>query len=278
MEGFVDSYLIDLEVLFGSIFVDVNVALINLRSLESHEISKDMSASARELVKKLYLLIQKFAFSLQKYPQTFLQNVVNEGGEQLSSKASDLLRTRYRDIFYLLDEHDRQNDAIEARWHLSGKLLSIDVSPNHDYVVCGYEKGEIELFSLATGMSEWKNEVFVVPSPIPCIFTLPHQVVFHPHENLILPGRLDKVLTLQGKFTAGPFHCDNNISDLVIVVLPWMGPEWSQITIMVCLFGMFIMAEGKGLSHVIRSVLYLLLPVAIFWPPLIFTMFSRSTI
>ena len=214
LEEFVDRYLIDLEVMFASVFLDVNVALINLTSLESHKISKDMSASARELVKKLYSLIQKFAFSLQKYPQTFLQNVVNEGGEQLSSKGSNLLRTRYRDIFYFqLDEHDRQNDAVEARCYLSGKLLSIDVSPNHDYVVCGYEHGGIELFSLATGMSEWEKEVFVVPSPLPYIFTPPHQVVFHPREDLILPGRLDKVLTLQGKLTEGPFHCDEDSSE-----------------------------------------------------------------
>ena len=213
LEGFVDSYLIDLEVLFASIFLDVNVALISLRSLESHEISKDMSASARESVKKLYSLIQKFAFSLQKYPQTFLQNVVNESEEQLSSKASDLLQTRYRDIFYFqLDEHDRQNDAIEARCHLSGTMQSIDVSPNHDYVVWGYTDGGIELFSLATGMSEWKN--FVVPFDLLYFVgaTLLHHVVFHPRENLILPGRLDKVLTLQEKFTPGPFRCDEDSS------------------------------------------------------------------
>ena len=214
LEGFVDSYLIDLEVMFASVFLDVNVALMNLRSLESHEISKDMSASARELVKKLYLLIRKFGSSLQKYPQTFLQNVVNKGGEQLSSKASDLLRTCYRDIFYFqLDEHDRQNDADLTRFHLSGKLHSIDVSPSHDYVVCGYTGGGIELFSLATGISEWKKEDFVVPFPLLSTFTLPHQVVFHPRENLILPGRLDNVLTLQGKFTAGPFHCDEDSSE-----------------------------------------------------------------
>ena len=214
LEGFVDSYLMDLEVLFGSIFVDVNVALINLRSLKSHEISKDMSDSARELVKKLYSLIQKFAFSLQKYPQTFLQNVVNEGEEQLSSKASDLLRTRYRDIFYFqLDEHGRKNDAIEARCYLSGSIKSIDVSPNHDYVVCGYTDGGIELFSLATGLSEWKKEDFVMPFPILYYRILPHQVVFHPRKNLILPGRLKKVLTLQGKFTAGPFRCDKDSSE-----------------------------------------------------------------
>ena len=212
LEGFVDSYLIDLEVLFGSIFVDVNVALINLRSLESHEIFKDMSASARALVKKLYSLIQKFASSLQKYPQTFLQNVVNQGEGQLSSKASDLLRTRYRDIFYFqLDEHDRQNDAVEARCYLSGTIKSIDVSPNHEYVVCGYTDGGIELFFIATGMSEWKKD-FVVFSPLLYTSKLRHQVVFHPHEKLILPGRLDKVLTLQGKFTAGPFQCDKDSS------------------------------------------------------------------
>ena len=39
-----------------------------------------------------------------------------------------------------------------------------------------------------------------------------HSIVFHPRENLILPGRLDKVLTLQEEFTKGPFHCDQDNS------------------------------------------------------------------
>ena len=219
LKGFVDSYLVDLEVMFASVFVDVNVALVNLRTLRSHEISKHMSISAREMVKELYSLIRKFAFSLQNYPQTFLQNVVNEGGEQLSSKASDLLQTRYKDIFYFqLDKHDRKNDAIEACYHLSGRISSIDVSPNHDYVVCGYKRAGIELFSLATGMSEWK--MLDLPLPLSCYYgissytcrMLPRNIVFHPRENLIFPGRLDKVLTLQRKFTVGPFHCDEGSS------------------------------------------------------------------
>ena len=147
LEEFVDSYLIDLEVLFGTVLVDVNVALINLRSLESHEIFERMSASAREIVKKLYSLIRKFAFSLQQYPQTFLQNVVNEGGEKLSSKASKLLQTQYKDIFYFqLDKLDRKNDAIKARCYLSDQISSVDVSPNHDYIVCGYTESGVELF------------------------------------------------------------------------------------------------------------------------------------
>ena len=159
LEGFVDSYLIDLEVLFGTVLVDVNVALINLRSLQSHEIFERMSASAREIVKKLYSLIRKFAFSLQQYPQTFLQNVVNEGGEKLSSKASKLLQTQYKDIFYFqLDKLDRKNDGIKARCYLSDQISSVDVSPNHDYIVCGYTESGIELFLSETGMSQWKKQ------------------------------------------------------------------------------------------------------------------------
>ena len=212
LEGFVDSYLIDLEVMFASVVVDVNVALINLSSLESHEMSKHMSACARVIVKKLYSLIRKFAFSLQKHPQTFLQNIVNEGEEQLSSKASDLLQTRYKNIFYFQsNNYDRKNDAIEVRCYLSGQIQSISVSPNHDYVVCAYKRG-IELFSLATGMSEWKKESFSRHSTNQ-FFSLGgfvHNVVFHPHENLIFPGRLDTVLTLQGELTTGLFHFDKD--------------------------------------------------------------------
>ena len=220
LEGFVDSYLIDLEVLFATILVDVNVALINLRSLESHEIFECMSASAREMVKKLYSLIGKFAFSLQQYPQTFLQNVVNEGGEKLSSKASKLLQTQYKDIFYFqLDKHDRKNYAIKARCHLSDQISSVDVSPNHDYIVCGYTESGVELFLSETGMSQWKKQDLSLPlhycypnrfSPDNCM--LPRNIIFHPRENLILPGRLDKVLTLRGDFTAGPFHSDESSS------------------------------------------------------------------
>ena len=202
LEGFVDGYLMDLEVMFASVFIDVNVVLINFASLESHEIFDHISASVRVIVKKLYSLIRKFAFSLEEYPQTFLQNVVNEGGEQLSPKASDLLQTRYKDIFYFqLGKHDRKNDVVEARFHLSDTIRSIDVSSDHDYVVCGYEGGGIELFSLATGMSEWKIEDIFMPD-----YILNHQIVFYPLDNLIFPSRIDKLLTLRGQFTTGPFH------------------------------------------------------------------------
>ena len=61
--------------------------------------------------------------------------------------------------------------------------------------------------------SEWKKEDIFVPCNLPHLFIFQRQVVFHPRGNFILPGRLDKVLTLQGKSTEGPFQCDKESSE-----------------------------------------------------------------
>ena len=53
------------------------------------------------------------------------------------------------------------------------------------------------------------------------------------------------------------------VLNLVIVVLPLVGAEWPQLMIMICLFGTFLMAVERGLSHVNNiSFLYHFLPVA----------------
>jgi hypothetical protein len=220
MDGFVKSYLLDLEVMFASVFVNVDVVLDNVVSLARHETFEHVSADTNKTMRELYLLIRKFASSLRNYPQTFLQNVVNEGGEQLSSNASDLLRTRYKDILYFqLDKQYRPNNACELLCHISGDILSIDVTREGDYVVVGYTRGGIELFSLATGMSEWKIQDFILKLPPPYnddtdpdVCMLPHNIVFHPRKKLILPGNLDEVLTFQGTLTTGPFRCDESSS------------------------------------------------------------------
>jgi hypothetical protein len=158
---------------------------------------------------------------LRDYPHTFLQNVVNKGGGELSLKASSLLQKHYKDIIYLeFVKKDIKNDALQARCHLSGAISGIDISPKYDYVVCCYKEGGIELFSLATGKSEWKILESKVELPsFPSLdnyiggpFMLAHCIVFHPRESLILPGRLDQGLTLKGTFTTGPFQCDEGSS------------------------------------------------------------------
>ena len=216
LESYVSDYFTDLEIVFAGVCVNVNLALDNLKSLKSSEISTHVSENTRTIVDKLNFLIRKFIYTLGQFPQTFLQNVVNEAGEPLSSKATKLLATRYKDILYLKMKNDcGQKQAIEISCILSGWIKGIDVSPKRDLVVCASNDDIIELFSLETGLSEWKIQGDRDEPPLfqenDCLMIL-HSIVFHPRENLILPGRLDKVLTLQGEFTKGPFHCDQDDS------------------------------------------------------------------
>ena len=219
LESFVSKYVSDLEVLLDSVCLNVNLTLNNLTSLANNVVFKNVSEKTRTTVKRLSSLVKKFAFFLRENPRTFLQNIVNEGGNELSNSASTLLETRYKHIGCLEFLNKRKNnEALEAYWLLSGILTGLDISPKNDYLVCSYEEGGIELFSLPTGKSMWKISDFQVKfsslscTPYnPCM--LPHCTVFRRCKDVILPSTLSPVLTLQGEFTPGPFLCDEGCSE-----------------------------------------------------------------
>ena len=218
LNSLVSDYAVDLEVMFASVCFDVDLTLDNLSNLSNYKMYHHISECTKAIVARLFFLIRRFSFLLRDYSHTFLQNVVNEGGGDLSLKASSLLQTRYKEIVYLeFIEKDRKHDALECRCLLSGAVSGIDISPKHDYIVCSYREGGIELFSTATFMSVWKAEL-ELPPPLPlnnfidspCM--LRHCIVFHPGADLILPGRLDEVLSIEGKLRSGPFQCDESCS------------------------------------------------------------------
>ena len=221
LDSFVNNYVTDLEVMFTSVYFNVGLTLDNISNLTKYKIYDHVYESTRAVVERLYFVIRKFAFLLRDYPHTFLQTVVNESEGDLSSKASSLLQTRYKDIVYLeFVEKDGKNDALETRCSFSGTISGIDISPNHDYIICSYTEGGIELFSTAALMSVWKKTDFELeqppPLPLPNFLGGPcmlrHFIVFYPRDNFILPGRLDEVLTVEGEFRSGPFQCDENCS------------------------------------------------------------------
>ena len=221
LDSLVSNYVTDLEVIFASVYFSVDLTLDNICNLNECKMYHHVSESTRAMVARLFFVIRKFAFLLRDYPHTFLQNVVNESEGDLSLRASSLLQTRYEDIVYLeFVKKDRKNDALETRCPLSGTISAIDISSNHDYIICSYREGGIELFSTEALMSVWKKTDFEIeqPPPLslpnflggPCM--LRHFIVFYPRDNFILPGRLDKVLTVEGEFRSGPFQCDENCS------------------------------------------------------------------
>ena len=218
LDSLVSNYAVDLEVMFASVYFNVDLTLDNISNLTKHKMYHHILESTKAIVARLFFVVRRFSFLLRNYPHTFLQNVVNEGGGDLSLKASSLLQTRYKEIVYLeFMEKDRKHDALECRCLLSGTISGIDISPKHDYIVCGYREGGIELFSTATLMSVWKKPQFELPPLFlnNCVYRprmLRHCIVFHPGGDLILPGRLDEVLCIEGKLRSGPFQCDESCS------------------------------------------------------------------
>jgi hypothetical protein len=66
-------------------------------------------------VSRLFYLTRRFGFLLRDYPHTFLQNVVNKGGGELSLKASSLLQKHYKDASKQIKCNELKIMAIHER-------------------------------------------------------------------------------------------------------------------------------------------------------------------
>ena len=167
----------------------------------------------------LIMIIRKF-FDILKYtPESFLQHVVNERIEGLSTKASALLMTRYKELAYFQSD-DVEEIAFISRIMTRTKVVHVDISPLEDLVICEYQNKGIELFSLLNSKPLWKiDDIVAKRRKKLCvngkIIDPPRCIVFHPLLNIIFPGQLNPVLNLRGKFESGPITCGKNCTKFV---------------------------------------------------------------
>ena len=83
-------------------------------------------------------------------------------------------------------------------------LSSADVCNLFDYVVLCFESGEVILISIKPFKVMWRKIFLKEEISCSCI-------AFHPHYDIILPGRLDQILSLtDGSWQPGPFVCEKN--------------------------------------------------------------------
>ena len=142
--------VIDLEILQASVCSDIYTTLSNLSRLESYSMLNSLICKETETtIRTLISIIRKFSYILKDVPQSFLQHVVNENDEVLSSKASALLMTRYRGLAYFeaVDKMETNKNDLIGRILTRKEVLDIDISPSEDFLICGYPKG-VEFFSL----------------------------------------------------------------------------------------------------------------------------------
>ena len=152
------------------------------------------------------------------------QILISYPQEHLSSKASELYASFYPERPYLerVSEHDTlfmhakkielRSKEVEFSSHqqesyLSRKenhLSSADVRNIFDYAVTCFQNGMVVLISIKSFTIIWKKDFPAEQISCSCIS-------FHPHRDIILPGRLDQVLSLtDGSWQPSPFSCVEN--------------------------------------------------------------------
>ena len=228
LEEVVTKFVLDLELVYAKLCVNVTAAFEDIVCVQK----KAGIEKLQRALKTLLVLSRKHIATLEKLPHTIFQTFWNEGGPELSSQALHLLETKYSEMAYVeyLHKEDLQG-CIQARFRCSAAVACFDVSPQLDYMVCECDDNTIQLWSLHTGKQLWKRDVKVAKDyycwydrecgdliyepyratksydygayygeDLSCpLLSLYRSVVFHPTQDLVLPGILSHAYTFHGQ-------------------------------------------------------------------------------
>ena len=215
------KFVLDIELLYAKLFVNVTAVFEDIVCVQKEAgIRKHQTA-----LNTLLVLLRTHIATLEKLPHTIFQTLWNEGGPELSPEALKLLETRYSEMAYIgyLNKENAQRH-IQAQFVCSADVACFDVSPQLEYMVCECDDNTMQLWSLRTGKQLWKQDVKVAKdyycgfdegyddyddvyygpyratksfgmyygledASIP-LKSLYRSVVFHPTQELVLPGIL----------------------------------------------------------------------------------------
>ena len=230
-EASVLTYVTNLELIYAKLCTSTANCLEELSSVQAQAIVA--MTKENHLIDALFLLLRKHSYVLKDNPHLFFQCLLNEGGPELSSRASFLLETKHPDIPYMkyLEDQEDQYSPVQARFYCSDTVACFDVSPEKDLMVCECRDGTIHLWSLQTGNLKWirpslmlKKFYFGRPAgtayrQLERCLSFYRSVVFHPDGKSVLPGTLRNGYTISGDsislfsnsdctFTNCVFSCD----------------------------------------------------------------------
>ena len=231
LEEVVTKFVLDVELVYAKLFVNVTAAFEDIVCVQKQVgIEKFQRA-----LNTLLVLLRTHIATLEKLPHTIFQTLWNEGGPELSSQALNLLETRYSEMAYVgyLNKDNAQRH-VQAQFVCSDAVACFDVSPQLDHMVCECMDNTIQLWSLHTGQQLWKRDV-IVAKDYCCLFdeeygdvvyeqyrplksfdygmhygreeddssfplkSLYRSVVFHPTQELVLPGILSHAYSFHGE-------------------------------------------------------------------------------
>ena len=207
LDDIVKNYVLDLELVYAKLIVKSTAAIEDVLCVQEKENTNGLSKNCREALETLLLLSRKHLSTLSKLPYAIFQILLNEGGPELSAEALSLLNTKYADLPYMeyLRKKEERTDVL-LQFVASDEVISFDVSPNQDYLVCECGNEAIHLWSLRTGQLMWtrsvlfsgRNTRFGRYTMTGFFIKFFRSVVFHPTLDLILQGTLCWGYTLVG--------------------------------------------------------------------------------
>ena len=206
-EELTKAYVVDLEVVFAKLRLNSFTAAEDLVWLQKKGTSTILSKDIQSNLNTLLFLLRKHCNRLTSHPHLFLQTMLNEGETVLSSEASNLLQNKYPGIPYMEYVHkQKEQGGVVACFKCSSVVVCFDVSPSLDHMVCECDDGMLQLWSLQTGKLLWERPVQVPKSYQFGLYRLSlngvrsfyRSVVFHPTEDLVLPGKLSHAYTING--------------------------------------------------------------------------------
>ena len=223
LEELTKAYVIDLEIVYAKTCVNSTTAAEDLLWLQKREIFTVLAESSRGILETLLFLLRKYRHRFTKNPRMFLQTMLNQGGKVLSAEASDLLQNKYPEIPYMeYVRKETQQGGVVAQFECSSFVACLDVSPQLEYMVCECADGMLQLWSLHTGRLVWTRPVKVRKNylrgilfsyrmlPSSSVESLYRSVVFHPTEQVVLPGILSHAYTFGGDLK--PLFPESNCS------------------------------------------------------------------
>ena len=220
MEQVIGNYVLCPELLYAKICVNISAATVDIVCAMKHGGLKMISTECQETLSSLLIVLKKHRQTLEAYPFTIFQSLLNEASSKLSSDSRQLLETKYTDRPYM--EFLRKNDSlgdIQAVFDCFSRVACFDVSPSLEFMVCECFDGSIQLWSLASGNLEWKRHVKpkyydsffgvfrIINTDDACqpaaferssVFGVYRSVVFHPSKDVILPGELSHSFSFNG--------------------------------------------------------------------------------
>ena len=229
VQELVNKYVLDVELVYAKLCVDNTAAsedILCVKKFRKQEGLRSFCLERQNVLGTLLFLLRKHRKALKDLPHTIFQTLLNEGGPELSSEASNLLGTKYSDIPYMeyLNKNDLQG-GVQTHFYCSSQVACFDVSPQSDYMACECCDGTIQLWSLHTGKLMWKRPVMTMKLYSPychayktsepsafltyfsfyrssqlseCALSCFRSVVFHPTKEVVLPGVLSHAYTFQG--------------------------------------------------------------------------------